>query len=99
MTGIEDFNHRAFNDAAYALRCAGYSVINPAEINPDTSNSREECLRADLQALCAEGVDAICLLPGWEESSGANLEVEVAQAIGLEVFSLKDTLRAGQKYA
>lgn len=84
MTGIEDFNHPAFNDAANVLRAAGYSVINPAEINTDTSKSWEQCIRADLRELCE--CESICLLPGWEKSSGAHLELHMAHRMGMDVL-------------
>lgn len=87
MSDIADHNFPAFNAAAAAeLRAAGYEVINPAELNPDTSMTWEECLRVDIRELCT--CDAIALLPGWESSKGANLELHVAHRLGLEVMHL-----------
>lgn len=86
MSDIADHNFPAFNAAAAELRAAGYEVINPAELNPDTSMTWEECLRVDIRELCT--CDAIALLPGWESSKGANLELHVAHRLGLEVMHL-----------
>jgi hypothetical protein len=83
MSGIAEFNHPEFNRVARALRERGYSVINPAEINTDTTKSWHECIRADLKALC--DCDAICLIDGWENSQGAHLELHMAHRIGLRV--------------
>lgn len=86
MTGLPDNNFPAFHAIAQALRDAGEDVVNPAEINPDASLSWEECMRADIKALC--DCDAIYLLPGWEKSRGAHLELHVAHRLGLKVLTL-----------
>jgi nucleoside 2-deoxyribosyltransferase len=83
MTGLPELNFPAFNAAAARLRAEGAQVVNPAEINPDGGLSWEQCMRADIKALC--DCDAIVLLPGWEGSKGAHLELHVAHRLGLEV--------------
>jgi hypothetical protein len=82
MTGLPDFNFPAFHTAAGKLRDLGYTVVNPAEIN-HPEKRREDCMRDDIRELLS--CDVIVTLPGWQGSKGANLEVEVAKAIGLEV--------------
>jgi|GEM_PF-1418807 len=86
MSGYPDHNFPAFNEQAAKLRAAGYEVINPADLNPDTSMTWEECLRVDIRELCS--CDAIALMPGWENSKGANLELHIAHRLGLEVMHL-----------
>ena len=86
MTGIPDLNFPAFNAAASHLRSQSFDVINPAEINPDTSKPWDECLKSDIKALC--DCDAIALLPGWENSKGAHLELHIAHRVGMEVMIL-----------
>lgn len=86
MSGHPDHNFPAFNEHAAKLRAAGFEVINPAELNPDTSMTWEECLRVDIRELCS--CDAIALMPGWEHSKGANLELHIAHRLGLEVMHL-----------
>jgi hypothetical protein len=83
MTGLPDLNFPAFNEAAATLRAQGLEVVNPAEINPSGSVTWEACMRADIKALC--DCDAIVLLPGWERSSGANLELHLAHRLGLQI--------------
>lgn len=80
MTGLPQLNFPAFHAAAAHLRTYGYTVINPAEINPDHSMSWEACMRKDIAELvtCA----AIYLLPGWQNSKGATLEHHIAERIG-----------------
>lgn len=88
MTGMPDLNFPAFNAAASALRSAGHDVVNPAEINPDSAMPWEQCMRADIKALC--DCDTIAMLPGWENSKGAHLEVHVAHRLGIKVVRIED---------
>lgn len=92
MTGIEQLNFPAFNKAAAELRILGFEVINPAEINPDPDADWYACLRADITALM--GCDTIAMLPGWEASNGAHLEVHIAHRVGIQVISLADLVNA-----
>lgn len=83
MSGLPDLNFPAFNAAAQQLRGLGLNAVNPAEINPDSAMSWTACMRADIKALC--DCDAIALLPGWERSKGAHLELHLAHRLGLDV--------------
>ena len=86
MTGLPDLNFPAFHQAAKDLRAMGFDVVNPAEINADPSTGWQECMRADIKALC--DCDTIAMLPGWQRSNGAHLEVHVAHRLGIEVVDL-----------
>lgn len=91
MTDIVDLNFPAFHAAAAALRAKGFEVASPAEINAPVGNkSWEECLRADVKALC--DCHGIVLLPGWERSRGAHLELHVAHRLGLTISHLHEVL-------
>ena len=83
MTGLPDLNFPAFHAAAATLRGRGLEVVNPAEVNADATLSWEQCMRADIKAMC--DCDAIVLLPGWEASKGAHLELHLAHRLGLTV--------------
>lgn len=95
MKGYPDSNFPAFHDAARALRERGIEVVNPAEIEIDVPHPGAEdcagwnafynaCLRADLRAMM--DCQAIALMPGWQKSSGANLELHVAHRVGMDVL-------------
>lgn len=84
MTGLPDLNFPAFHGAALALRAAGHEVENPAEINPDPKAKWTECMFADLKAL--NDCDGIVMLPGWEQSPGAQIERLWAVRTGKSVF-------------
>lgn len=83
MTNIADHNFPAFNAAARLLESAGFDVLNPAAYG-EGEMSWADYLRRDLRdVLKARGV---AVLPGWESSKGARLEVHVASELGLPVL-------------
>lgn len=102
MSGIKDFNFPAFFEAEKQLEELGYEVINPAHSDgatvqealesagtPEAPNKLwSDYMKRDLPHVM--GVDALCLLPGWQDSKGARLEVTVARALGLPLMVLKD---------
>lgn len=84
MSGIEDNNFPEFHKWAAKLRADGHDVVSPAEIQE--AGTWELCLRADLRELCT--CEGIALMPGWENSRGANLELHVAHRLGMQVIHL-----------
>lgn len=81
MTGYPQWNYPAFHAAAAMLRAEGLEVVNPAELIPDTTVARAECLKVDIAALIQ--CQGIALLPGWQDSRGARLESHIAEELGL----------------
>ena len=89
MTGLPDYNRPAFNEAAKYLRSHGMVVWNPAEeFNPEYNYPRKVYMRQDIEALLK--CDSIVMLNGWEKSSGACLELEIARELEMNVFYLGD---------
>lgn len=85
MTGYIEWNHPAFDAAAEAWRAKGHVVLSPAEnFGGDPSLRGADYGRADLHLLLQ--VDALALLPGWEQSEHAKIEVLNAQWLGLMFF-------------
>lgn len=102
MSGVENFNFPLFFETENKLKELGYEVINPAHNDGESleealanagspekpRNSWGYYMRRDLAHVLA--VDAICVLPDWRQSKGANLEVHVAQELGLPIYVLQD---------
>jgi hypothetical protein len=82
MTGHPQNNFPAFRAEATRLRKMGYTVVNPAEINPNSSDWHS-CMRADIRALM--DCDTLALLDGWQHSSGAHLELNIAHRVGMQI--------------
>ena len=98
MTGLPEFNYPAFNEAAEQLMVKGFAVFNPVtaeERNPTPGIPQDwdwymrHALRMVLDS------DGIALLPDWEKSKGATLEVVVANALGLTVRPVEEWLAVG----
>jgi hypothetical protein len=92
MSGLPGWNFPAFHAAAARLRAQGFDVVNPAELDeqddaPLGSKPWAFYLRRDIPELLA--CDAIALLPGWENSKGARLELHIATELGFEVVTLE----------
>lgn len=88
MTGLKDFNYPAFNAAADALRAQGYQVESPADHGIVEGAQWADYMAYDLTRLGLCGV--IALLPGWERSEGAKLEVQIAHRLGMAVVNAHD---------
>lgn len=85
MTGIAEHNFPAFKAAAAALREAGFDVEDPSEKGIVEGWEWEDYLKYDLIELCK--CDAVAVLPDWHKSRGAQLEVHVAEALGMLVLT------------
>jgi hypothetical protein len=101
MRGIPEFNFPAFEEAAATLRYDGFEVWSPAERDIEILGSREravdtenpgrtfkDCMADDLPVVCNS--DFIVVLPGWEKSQGAQLEVHVARTLSIPVLAYPD---------
>lgn len=88
MTGFEDFNFPAFNKMAAELRARGYVVENPAEHGVVDGADWADYMAYDLTrlGLCGQ----VAVLPGWENSKGARLEVHIARELGMKVVNAHD---------
>ncbi|MEV8029244.1 dATP/dGTP diphosphohydrolase domain-containing protein [Cellulosimicrobium funkei] len=101
MRGLPEFNFPAFDKAALDLTVQGHDVVNPAEHDREggfdpagmTGNEDLAAQGFDLRAALAWDLeqitrcDAVFLLDGWQQSSGARAEYALAQALGLQVAS------------
>lgn len=93
MTGLPGLNFPAFHSAADQLRERGHLAVNPAEITLDPAATWQACMRADIKALC--DCDALALLPGWQHSQGAQLELHIAHRLGLQIGTLDEFIGLG----
>ena len=95
MTGLPEFNYPAFRAAAEELRTLGYDVLNPVDAEdhnptPGTPQAWDWYMRHALRMVLDS--DGIALLPGWENSRGATLEVHVGEALNLLILPIEEWL-------
>lgn len=83
MTGLPDFNYPAFHAEAARLRAMGFEVLNPAENPEPPCGTWAGYMRLAIAQLVQ--CDAVRLLPGWEDSSGARLEENIAMRLGMTI--------------
>lgn len=88
MTGLPDYNYDAFHAAQAELHRAGFVVMNPARNGLPMGLQWHQYMRRDLSMLIA--CNGIALLPGWERSRGARLEVAWADALQMPVRAVED---------
>jgi hypothetical protein len=89
---------RNFNLAADLVSAAGHEPVNPIKVVLDNCEGVEVCggegeihhwtcyMRHDLRdmLLC----DAIVVLPNWTDSSGARLEITVADELSMKMYAV-----------
>lgn len=75
---------RKFSLLETQLQAKGYKVINPFRNGVPDDAHWSAHMRVDIGLLLS--ADAIILMPGWEQSKGCKLELDVATTIGLPVY-------------
>ncbi|MFY8042016.1 MAG: DUF4406 domain-containing protein [Rhodoferax sp.] len=91
MTGLPEYNYPLFNSTTQRMRSAGFTVVNPAENGLPASAPWAAHMRRDLHSML--DCQGVALLPGWEESKGARLEVDIARALGMPVQTVDEWMQ------
>lgn len=88
MSGLPDNNFPAFAQACEWLRARGFTIVSPHEKGSerDTGRSYLSYLKEDTVLLAA--CDALILLGGWTNSTGARMELELALTWKFPIFYL-----------
>lgn len=94
VTGIENDNRDEFNDAEYLLkmRHKGCEIINPISNVVDTTGLSDRQIWVEYMKISVRQItecEVLATLEGWEKSSGAKIEVELAKRLGLLVTSVQ----------
>lgn len=88
MSDIIDYNRTEFIKYADKYRNLGFKVISPIEIDTqfNQEDTYENYLRRDIRALLNDEITRMYLLPGWQKSKGANLEVHLAKMFKIPIY-------------
>lgn len=93
MSGLPDLNFPAFHRVEAQLLNFGFEVVNPAKLNPPDT-SYDQCMKTDIREMLT--CDTILLIPGWETSKGAHLELHIAHRVGMKAIVLPELSGAGE---
>lgn len=85
ISGREDVARREFLLAKACIQSLGHTAVNPFENGLGVDDTWERHLAVDIVNLLQ--CDALCQLPGWEDSRGARLEHEIAKLHDIEIIS------------
>ena len=82
-------NKLKFEAMAFRLWKEGFFAFNPIANCYYMAGriDEDEFVRRDVEALKKLKFDAVILLDGWEDSSGANREIEAAKSVHIPVFT------------
>lgn len=93
---LRNAGHSVFNPAERDIKKTGVDISkgnatgDNALAEAQHGFNLREALKDDLEFICMEA-DAIVLMPGWENSKGANAERATAIALNLQVLDIAET--------
>lgn len=77
--------YNKFRNAEKLMESRGFQAVNPIRLvgnwETDWTTAMKICLRALLDC------DGIYLLPDWQESAGAVMEYQMAEALGIKIVN------------
>jgi NADH:ubiquinone oxidoreductase subunit len=88
MTGLPNCNREAFHATEKRLhqdsRFRDWVIYNPANLPQSAAWTWHDYMRINI----AHIIDCQCMymLPGWQNSKGANLEHHIAEQLGFEII-------------
>lgn len=83
ITGVERTAEKQFQAVEDKLTAKGFKVINPFKLDHNHDKTWESYMKVCIAALV--NCDVIVMLPNWQNSPGAKIELQIALNLGIEV--------------
>ena len=83
ITGDPNYREK-FEKVASSLRGHGFSVMNPACLSEDKEFCWDDYMA--ITAAMQERCEATVLLPDWQDSKGARIELHTAEQLGHKIY-------------
>jgi hypothetical protein len=74
---------KKFAEAQESLEAIGHEAVNPITLVNDANCEWEVAMKICLKAML--DCDAIMLLDDWEDSTGAKIEMKLADSVGIDI--------------
>ncbi len=88
VSGLDENVYRAnFRRAEIAVSILGYEPVNPVELPHDHDHTWLSYMREAMIEMLK--CDLLYVLPGWEDSKGASIEVQLAKDLGISIIYQK----------
>lgn len=90
MSGYADFNYAAFEVARQSLKDAGYEVLCPTDSEEHNDTGKPQTWDWYMRHAIGMVIEAegLAVLPDWQTSRGARLEVEIGLGLAIPVLPL-----------
>lgn len=98
MTGLENLNFDKFEEAEEKLKKFNFEIFNPHKLSEFKTEEFKELIKdqkshivwehymkVDIQIMLRE-CEFLVVLPGWEHSRGATMEIFIAKSLGMIVI-------------
>lgn len=85
VTGFDDLNVTAFENARRKLREAGFMPLIPHDFVSEDADW-QQAMRRSVETLAK--ADGIAYIDGWQKSKGARIEWRLAHSLGIEIASV-----------
>ena len=86
---------REFEAARKDLIDAGYTVVSPLDICDDDWDWNK-CMWRCIEVLVTQ-CDAVAIIPSGYDSAGMELEMQIAERLGMQVKTVETWIKEGEK--